>query len=119
LLDVGPQPDGQIQAEFVERLEALGDWTHRNAAAIYGSTYGPIQGEPSFRTTARGNSIYVFAMDSSVDEIQVQGLQKTISKVQIVATGKPVPFTPTAGGIRIPNAKSLWANGIPVIELRS
>jgi alpha-L-fucosidase len=117
LLDVGPQPDGQIQPEFVERLEALGDWTHRNAAAIYGSTYGPIQGEPAFRTTERGNSVYLFAMDSSAEEIRVQGLRKTVSEVQMVATGRPVAFTATAGGIRIPNAKSLWANGIPVIEL--
>ena len=119
MLDVGPQPDGQIQSEFVERLEAVGDWTHRNAAAIYGSTYGPIQGETSFRTTERGNSIYVFAMDSSAEDIRVEGLQKTVSKVQMVATGKPVAFSAAAGGIRIPDAKGLWSNGIPVIELRS
>jgi alpha-L-fucosidase len=119
LLDVGPQPDGQIQAEFVERLEAVGDWTHRNAAAIYGSTYGPIQGEALFRTTERGNSIYVFAMDSSAEEIRVDGLQKTVSRVQMVGTGQPVAFTAAAGGIRIPEAKGLWSNGIPVIELRS
>jgi alpha-L-fucosidase len=119
LLDVGPQPDGQIQPEFVERLEAMGDWTHRNAAAIYGSSYGPIQGEASFRTTERGNSVYVFAMDSSAEDIRVEGLRKTVSKVQMVATGKPVAFTATAGGIRIPDAKRLWGNGIPVIELRS
>jgi alpha-L-fucosidase len=119
LLDVGPQPDGQIQPEFVERLEALGAWTHRNAAAIYGSTYGPIQGEPSFRTTERGNSVYLFAMDSSAEDIRVEGLRKIVSRVQMVATGKPVAFTATAGGIRIANAKKLWGNGIPVIELRS
>jgi alpha-L-fucosidase len=118
LLDVGPQPDGQIQSEFIERLEAVGDWTHRNAAAIYGSTYGPIQGEASFRTTERGNSIYVFAMDSSAEDIRVEGLHQTVSKVQMVATGKPVAFTAAAGGVRIPNAKGLWTNGIPVIELR-
>jgi alpha-L-fucosidase len=114
----GPQPDGQIQSEFVERLEAVGDWTHRNAAAIYGCTYGPIQGETSFRTTERGNSIYVFAMDSLAEDIRVEGLQKTVSKVQMVATGKPVAFTAAAGGIRIPDTKGLWSNGIPVIELR-
>jgi alpha-L-fucosidase len=119
LLDVGPQPDGQIQSEFVERLEAVGDWTHRNAAAIYGSTYGPIQGQASFRTTERGNSIYLFAMDSSAEDLRVEGLQKTVSKVLMVATGKPVPFTAAAGGIRIPEMKRLWSNGIPVIELRS
>ena len=119
LLDVGPQPDGQIQSEFVERLEAVGDWTHRNAAAIYGSTYGPIQGEASFRTTGRGNSIYVFVMDPSAQDIRVEGLQNTVNKAQLVATAKPVAFTAAAGGVRIPNPKELWSNGIPVIELCS
>jgi len=119
LLDVGPQSDGQIQPEFVERLEAVGQWTHRNAAAIYGSTYGPIQGEASFRTTERGSSIYVFVVDSSAKEIRVEALQKTVSKVLVVATGKPVAFRATPGGIRIPLAKELWNGGIPVIELRT
>jgi alpha-L-fucosidase len=119
LLDVGPQPDGQIQPEFVERLEAVGDWTHRNAAAIYGSTYGPIQGEASFRTTERGNSIYVFAMDSSAKDIRVERLPRTVSKVQLVGAGKPVAFTAAGAGIRIPDVQGLWSNGIPVFELRS
>ena len=119
LLDVGPQPDGQIQPEFVERLEGIGQWTHRNAVAIYGSTYGPIQGEASFRTTERASSIYVFVVDSSAEDIRVEGLQKTVSKAQVVATGKPVAFTATPGGIRISLAKELWSDGIPVIELRS
>jgi alpha-L-fucosidase len=119
LLDVGPQPDGQIQPEFVERLEGIGQWTHRNAAAIYGSTYGPIQGEAAFRTTERGSSTYVFVLDSYAQEIRVEGLQKAVSKVQVVATGMPVAFTATPGGIRIPLTKGLWSEGIPVIELRS
>jgi alpha-L-fucosidase len=119
LLDVGPQPDGQIQPEFVERLEAVGQWTRGNAAAIYGSTYGPIQGEASFRTTERGSSIYVFVVDSSAKEIRVERLQKTVSKVQVVATGKPVAFTAIPGGICIPLAKELWNDGIPVMELRT
>jgi alpha-L-fucosidase len=118
LLDVGPQPDGQIQPEFVERLEGIGQWTHRNAVAIYGSTYGPIQGEASYRTTERGSSIYVFVVDSSAEDIRVEGLQKTVSQAQLVATGKPVAFTATPGGIRISLTKELWSYGIPVIELR-
>jgi hypothetical protein len=37
----------------------------------------------------------------------------------VVATGKPVAFTATARGIRIPLGKELWSDGIPVIKLRS
>jgi alpha-L-fucosidase len=119
LLDVGPQPDGRIQEEFVERLEAVGRWTHKNAAAIYGSTYGPIQGEAQFRTTTRGSSTYVFVMDPSADEIRLRGLNKTVGHVRLVATGKPLPITLAPQGIRIPVAKELWLDGIPVIEVQS
>jgi hypothetical protein len=61
----------------------------------------------------------VFVVDSSAEDIRVEGLQKTVSKAQVVATGKPVAFTATPGGIRISLAKELWSDGIPVIELRS
>jgi alpha-L-fucosidase len=118
LLDVGPQPDGQIQPEFVERLEAVGRWTKLNAAAIYGSTYGPIQGQPAFRATARGASIFVFVMDETATELIVPHLDRPVSHVKLVATGKPLAFHLSGKGIRIPVDKALWENGIPVLELR-
>ncbi len=119
LLDVGPQPDGRIQPEFAERLEAMGKWVHANAAAIYGSTYGPIQGEPQYRTTVRGASVYAFVMDSAATEIQVRGLHNPVASARLVATGKPVAFKAASEGIRIAMSKELWSEGIPVIELRA
>jgi alpha-L-fucosidase len=118
LLDVGPQPDGQIQPEFVERLEAIGRWTRINAAAIYGSTYGPIQGQPSYRATAHGASVFIFVMDETAIELIVPHLDRTVSRVRLVATGKPLAFHPSGKGIRIPLDKALWEQGIPVLELR-
>jgi alpha-L-fucosidase len=117
LLDVGPQPDGAIQPEFVERLEAVGRWVHRNAAAIYGSTYGPVQGEAAYRTTANGASVYVFAMDEGAREIRVKGLRKAVKSVTALGAGTPVPFTAMADGARIRIAKELWAEGVPVLKV--
>jgi alpha-L-fucosidase len=118
LLDVGPQPDGQIQPEFVERLEAIGSWVGKNAAAVYGSTYGPIQGEPGYRTTARADSVYVFVMDTSFSEIVIKGLSRHIAHVTLLSNGRHLPFTATAGTIRISVAGQMWADGIPVLEMR-
>lgn len=117
LLDVGPQPDGLIQQEFVERLQAVGQWTQRNAAAIYGSTYGPIQGQPAYRTTTQGGRLFVFVMDQDAAEITLSPLSRAIGRVQCVADGKPLPFKSDGQGIRIPIGKALWAQGIPVLEL--
>ena len=53
LLNVGPQPDGQIQPEFQQRLRAIGDWLTLNGDSIYGTTYGPVQGVTGLRTTPK------------------------------------------------------------------
>ena len=118
LLDVGPQPDGQIQPEFVERLQSLGEWTKRNAAAIYGSTYGPIQGKEAYRTTSRGASTFVFVMDESAAEVVLSGLERPVQQVRLVATGKPLTFKPAEKGARIALDKALWEHGVPVLEIR-
>src|SRR5207249_12321496 len=59
LLNVGPQPDAVIQPEFQERLRAIGEWLKVNGDSIYGTTYGPVQGMSSLRTTAKANKVYV------------------------------------------------------------
>src|SRR5260370_29683514 len=59
LLNVGPQPDGVIQAEFQYRLQAIGKWLSVNGYSIYGTTDGPIQGVPSIRVTAKNDKIFI------------------------------------------------------------
>jgi alpha-L-fucosidase len=117
LLDVGPQPDGQIQPEFSERLKAMGQWVHKNAAAIYDSGYGPIQNESQFRTTSRGSNTYVFVMDATATEISLGALQRPVGQVRLTSTGKPIKFSTSAEGVRIPLTKELWSDGIPVLEV--
>jgi alpha-L-fucosidase len=117
LLDVGPQPDGVIQPEFVERLQAMGEWTRRNAAAIYGSTYGPLQGQTAYRTTSRAGKFYVFAMDSAATELIVGPLDRPVREVKLLATGKPLTFHTNGKNTSIPLNKELWEQGIPVFEV--
>lgn len=119
LLDVGPQPDGRIQPEFIERLEAVGKWVHLNADAIYGSTFGPVQGEDAFRTTTRLSNVYAFVMDSSAATIEIKSLGKKIRNVRHLATGQPLRFLQTGDAIRIDISRDIWSSGLPVLELRS
>ena len=102
----------------MERLEAVGRWTRLNAAAIYGSTYGPIQGQPSYRVTARTASIFIFVMDEAATEIDHPPSRPPGEPCKLVATGKPLAFHTSGKGIRIPLDKALWEQGIPVLELR-
>ncbi len=74
LLNVGPQPDGRIQPEFQQRLRAIGDWLTLNGDAIYGSTFGLLQGASGLRTTARDKAIFVHLFDWPNGVCTVSGL---------------------------------------------
>jgi alpha-L-fucosidase len=53
LLNVGPRPDGTFPEEAVERLRGIGAWMRVNGEAVYGSTFGRLQGAPGPATGSR------------------------------------------------------------------
>ncbi|HXA92687.1 MAG TPA: alpha-L-fucosidase [Steroidobacteraceae bacterium] len=63
LLNVGPTAEGLVQPQFVERLEAMGDWLETHGETIYGTRAGPISPRSWGVTTAKGERIYVHILD--------------------------------------------------------
>ena len=100
LLNVGPGPDGIIQPEFIERLQAIGKWMNRNGESIYGTTYGPIQGNPAVRTTAKGSEVFLhlFNWPGTTLELPADRLPK-LRSVQMLASGRPIEFTQKDSGL--------------------
>jgi alpha-L-fucosidase len=70
LLNVGPQPDGVIQPEFQERLPTIGSWLSVNGESIYGTTYGPLQGVLSIRTTVKKDKSLFACLTGRVDRLR-------------------------------------------------
>jgi alpha-L-fucosidase len=62
LLNIGPTAEGRVQPEFVERLQAMGDWLRGHGDTVYGTRAGPISPRSWGVTTARGNRIYVHVL---------------------------------------------------------
>jgi alpha-L-fucosidase len=93
LLNVGPEPDGTIQPEFTERLQAIGRWMDRNGESIYATTYGPIQGLPSLRTMARDKDVFVHVFDwpGTLLELSAEGLPRFRS-ASLLASGDSLRF---------------------------
>jgi alpha-L-fucosidase len=92
LLNVGPRPDGTIQPDFQERLRAMGDWLSVNGDSIYGSTYGPVQGIASIRTTAKDNKIFVHVMEWSATALEISGIKPKVLSARLLATGQSLKF---------------------------
>jgi alpha-L-fucosidase len=101
LLNVGPQPDGAIQPEFQERLRAIGEWLSMNGDSIYGTTYGPVQGIASLRTTAKANSVFVHVFDWPAGPLEITGLNAQVMRAHMLSTGQTLTFRQNASKLQI------------------
>ena len=119
LLNVGPQPDGQIQPEFQQRLRAIGDWLTLNGDAIYGTTYGPVQGVTGLRTTANDKSIYVHIFDWPSSPCEIAGVDARVLSARLLANGKPLTFRQTEGKLTIDIPQQAPDPNVSVIALKT
>ncbi len=93
LLDVGPTPEGTIQPEFVERLQAMGKWMKVYGDSIYGTTYGPLQNLAFGKTTAKGKIVYIHVFEwPSENQLEVPGFQGRVAQITVLGDKKKLKF---------------------------
>ncbi len=59
LLNIGPQPNGELPATALDRLKELGKWMDVYGETLYGSTAGPIKPCDWGATTEKEGKVYV------------------------------------------------------------
>jgi alpha-L-fucosidase len=59
LLNVGPMPNGLIQTEFVDTLQAIGNWLKKNGATIFNTRGGIVASQDWGVITQKEKSLYV------------------------------------------------------------
>jgi alpha-L-fucosidase len=118
LLNVGPQPDGVIQPEFQDRLRAIGDWLAVNGDSIYGTTYGPIQGVPSIRVTAKKDKLFVHALEWPSSPLEINGLQAKVLSAYLLANGRPLKIRQSEGKLQVDLPSQAPDPNVSVIALR-
>jgi alpha-L-fucosidase len=118
LLNVGPQSDGVIQPEFQERLRAIGDWLAVNGDSIYGTTYGPIQGVPSIRVTAKREKIFIHVFDWPSGPLVINDLQAKVLSAYLLANGRPLKIRQSEGKVQIDLPSQAPDPNVSVVALR-
>jgi alpha-L-fucosidase len=103
LLNVGPQPDGQLPAEAVVRMKEIGAWMKVNGEAIYGTR--PIEPfkEADIVFTRRGKTAYAICLakeenDGPPPRIRFASLKPAAgSQVRLLGLRQSLPWRTDAG----------------------
>lgn len=91
LLNIGPQPSGELPAAALDRLKALGEWTSRYGESFYDTDAGDFPAEEWGTSTRRGDTLYVHVFDPLVSEVFIPTSAKVKSAVSF-DSGEKIAF---------------------------
>lgn len=63
LMNIGPQPNGELPEVAVQRLKEIGDWMNQYSETIYETRGGIIAPQDWGVTTQKGDKLYVHILD--------------------------------------------------------
>lgn len=121
LLDIGPKADGTIPEEQLNILKQLGRWTHKHAAAIYGTRAGiPFVNYGGKSALSKdGKTLYLYVYDQK-PELQLRGLvnHTAIKEVSVVGDASAkVNVKSENGTVQVDLTKVNFDQDVTVIAL--
>jgi alpha-L-fucosidase len=123
LLNIGPQPDGAIPPEAVERLTTVGQWLAKNGEAVYGPldlANGRMEYMPTGYFTLRGQTAYFWADRWPGGQLVIGGLTAELARASYLATGESIEFEQAPRRLvlkNLPAASPDQLTGVTVIQL--
>ena len=100
LLNVGPQPNGEIPAAALERMKEMGEWLRANGETVYGTTAGDIPAQEWGVTTRKGNRLFVHIFNLDKKELLLP-LDCIVKKAFTFSDKQPVKFKKTKEGVKL------------------
>ena len=99
LMNIGPQPDGELPAVAVQRLAEMGEWMKQYGETIYGTRSGIVAPHDWGVTTQKGNKLYVHILDLKDAALFLPLTGKKVKKAVLFKDQSPVRFTKTKAGV--------------------
>ena len=120
LLNVGPMPDGRIQAEHQARLREIGQWLQVHGESIYGTRGGPLAPRSWGVTTQKGRTVYVHVLNWQDANLLIPPVGGTIAGARFLKTGAKADVKVVDEGVllEIPEAAVDPFDTVIALELR-
>lgn len=91
LLNIGPQPDGNLPTAAVERLRDMGRWLRTNGETIYGTEAGRLVGGENVVSTQIGKRQFLHVLDPTMTTVSLPCAYR-VKSVNTYPHGKKTPF---------------------------
>ncbi len=100
LLNVGPQPNGELPQVAIERMKEMGEWLAQNGETVYGTVAGDIAQQPWGVTTRKGDRLFIHIFDLQ-DQRLVLPLTCTVKQAKKFGTEEVINFEQATGGVML------------------
>lgn len=122
LLNIGPQPNGELPAVAVSRLREVGEWMKLHGETIYGTEAGPVKPCEWGATTRKNGVTYLHVLKpQSQIEIPMSGTfangKKVVRSVTSRLDGQKLPYIYKKGVLTITLPEDIKAVDY-IIEIR-
>ena len=120
LLNVGPDADGQLPKEFVDRALAIGAWLNQHGEAVYGVEAGDVCEFITYgRQTRKGSNLYlIIRFWDGRDSLRMAGLETHVKRAVLMTTGQELPVEQTMDAVTVSGLPHLPPTPLfPVVRL--
>ncbi|MDE6693371.1 MAG: alpha-L-fucosidase, partial [Muribaculaceae bacterium] len=100
LLNIGPQPNGELPATALERLKGIGEWMRENGETIYATEAGDFPAQSWGTSTRKGDRLFVHVMTPESRHIFVPTLAN-VKGAKEFGNGRKVKFTKIDDGVML------------------
>jgi len=101
LMNVGPQPNGEIPETALERFKEIGKWMRTYGETFYATEAGDFPAQEWGTTTRKGNKLYVHVLNAQKSDIDLP-LQCKVKSAKLFTDGTPVKYSKNKqGGITL------------------
>lgn len=100
LLNIGPQPNGELPATALNRLKEIGEWMNTYGETFYATTAGDFPAQEWGTSTRKGKKLYIHILTPTSTEIALP-LDCKVKKAVKFLDRKPVKFTRTKEGVTL------------------